>query len=217
MSVAAASAGGAALALMRHGRTAWNRSHRLQGRADPPLDAEGRAEFAGLRPPPPWRDARIVSSPLVRALETAEIIAGGRPITQDARLMEMDFGAWEGLYSQSLADDPGSGFKPIEDWGWQFRPPGGESVAELRERVAPFLREAAAAGAPVLAVCHIGVMRVILAVAHGWDFDGPPPFRVKRRRLYPLRLTPEGRPEPDGPSLQMTQTPPPAARSASCG
>ena len=200
---------------MRHGRTAWNRAHRLQGRADPPLDAEGRAEFTGLRPPPPWDDARLMTSPLRRARETADIIANGRPAATDARLMEMDFGAWEGLLSQTLADDPASGFKPIEDWGWSFRPPGGESVSELRARVTPFLQEVAAAGTPVLAVCHIGVMRVILAVAHGWDFEGPPPFRVKRRRLYPLMLTPEGQPEPDGPSLQLVRTTP--ARSASCG
>ncbi|MBX2856529.1 MAG: histidine phosphatase family protein, partial [Rhodobacteraceae bacterium] len=191
--------------------------HRLQGHADPPLDAEGRAEIADLRPPPSWREARLVTSPLARAQETAEAIARGRPVSTDARLMEMDFGVWEGLYSQALADDPSSGFKPIEDWGWSFRPPDGESVLELRERVTPFLQDVAAAGFPVLAVCHIGVMRVILAVAHGWDFEGPPPFRVKRRRLYPLRLTPQGLPEPDGPSIPLVSALDAPAKSASCG
>jgi probable phosphoglycerate mutase len=45
-------------------------------------------------------------------------------------------------------------------------------------------------------VCHIGVMRVLLAQAWGWDFHGPAPFQIKRNRLYILSL-PDLTPEPD--------------------
>jgi broad specificity phosphatase PhoE len=47
-------------------------------------------------------------------------------------------------------------------------------------------------------VCHIGVMRVLLAHAMGWDFKGAPPFQVKRNRLYLLQIDPTGwRASPD--------------------
>lgn len=197
---------------MRHGRTEWNRAHRLQGRSDIPLDAEGRAEFEGLRPPSDWRMARIVSSPLVRAVETAETIAGGRPVETDARLVELDFGDWEGRRGADLLADPATGFRDVEHWGWEFAPPGGESLRALRARVVDFLRETAQSGEPVIAVCHINVMRVALALAHGWDFDRPAPFRIKRRRLYPLALDADGAPRPAGEPVRLV-----AKETTSCG
>ncbi|MEL6283575.1 MAG: histidine phosphatase family protein [Pseudomonadota bacterium] len=191
------------LALLRHGRTAWNRAHRLQGRTDVPLDEEGRLEVSRLRLPPDWRDARIVSSPLERAIETAELLAPETVVSVEPRLTELDFGDWEGRQGAKLKANPDSGFRDIEHWGWGFRPPNGESLTELRDRVSAYLREVARSTTPVLAVCHINVMRVVLALAHGWDFDGPPPFQIKRGRLYPLRLEADGTPRPDGPAVRL--------------
>lgn len=195
-------AAGARLGLIRHGRTDWNRAHRLQGRTDRPLDVEGRAEIAAHALPPDWAGAQIVASPLSRAVETASLLAAPAPVRQDPRLIEMDFGEWEGRRGADLeAEDPR--FLPIERWGWSYRPPGGESVAELRDRLQGFLAETAAATRPVVAICHIGVMRVILALAHGWGFEGPAPFKVKRLRLYPLSLSPGGVPSSLGAALRL--------------
>lgn len=192
----------ARLGLVRHGPTAWNRAGRIQGRSDIPLDAEACAETAALRLPSPWTAARLVSSPLLRARQTALLLAGREPEIEP-RLTEMDWGAWEGLRGVDLRADAASGYRDIESWGWGFRPPEGESVDALRARLTPWLAEIAAAGGDWLAVCHIGVMRVILALAHGWPFEGPPPFQVKRRRLYPLRLAEDGRPSPAGEAIRL--------------
>lgn len=195
-------AAGARLGLIRHGRTDWNRAHRLQGRTDRPLDAEGRAEIAAHALPPDWAEAAILASPLSRAVETASLLAAAAPVRQDPRLIEMDFGDWEGRRGQDLeAEDPR--FLPIERWGWGYRPPGGESLAELRDRVQGFLADTAAAAKPAVAICHIGVMRVILALAHGWGFEGPAPFLVKRLRLYPVSLSPGGVPSSGGAALRL--------------
>ena len=80
-----------------------------------------------------------------------------------------------------LIADPDSGYRHIEDWSWDFRPPNGESPAEIWARLEPWL---GGLTGDTVAVCHIGIMRVILARAYGWDFLGPAPFKIKRNRLY---------------------------------
>ncbi|MDK3019007.1 histidine phosphatase family protein [Pseudodonghicola flavimaris] len=183
------------LALLRHGHTGWNRQGRIQGASDIPLDDEARASLAALRLPGAWAGAELWSSPLERAAETARLVAGRAPRLVP-ELMEMNWGAWEGQRGLDLLASPDSGFRHIEDWGWDYRAPGGESPRDLWTRLRPWL---ATLDRDAVAVCHIGVMRVLLARAHGWDFDGPAPFRIKRNRLYLLqvsgdRLIPEGEP-----------------------
>ncbi|MBO9476396.1 histidine phosphatase family protein [Shimia sp. R11_0] len=171
-------------AMMRHGHTAWNRAHRIQGRTDIPLDDQARADLSAFALPQEWKEADLYATPLSRARETAQIVAGRQAQVVDA-LIEMDWGRWEGQKGLDLKADPKSGFRDIEQWGWGYRPPGGESAAEVWDRVAPWLfglkRDS-------LAVCHIGTMRMVLAKAYGWDFDGPAPFAVKRNRLFVVEL-----------------------------
>lgn len=172
------------LALLRHGHTPWNRAGRIQGRSDIALDDSARAELAAQALPTPWDSAALISSPLSRAVETAQLVAGRAP-RQEHALTEMNWGNWEGQQGAELITQPGSGYKHIEDWGWDFRPPQGESVAELRDRVLPWAR---ALTQDTVAVCHIGIMRVLLAQAHGWAFSGDAPFRIKRNRLFILEI-----------------------------
>lgn len=172
------------LALLRHGHTDWNRAGRIQGRTDIPLDADARSSLQGLRLPAPWDKAGLVSSPLGRAVETAELVARRRPLAEPT-LMEMNWGDWEGQKGLELAADPTSGFRHIENWGWDFTPPGGESPATLRERLLPW---ALGLEQDTVAVCHIGVMRVLMAQATGWNFTGEPPFQIKRNRLYLIEI-----------------------------
>ncbi|MBO9473866.1 histidine phosphatase family protein [Shimia sp. R10_1] len=171
-------------AMMRHGHTAWNRAHQIQGRTDIPLDDQARADLSAFALPAPWQEADLFASPLMRARETAEIVAGRAPKTAVA-LTEMDWGVWEGQKGVELKADPASGFRDIEDWGWDYRPPEGESPREVWERISPWLL---ARERDTLAICHIGIMRMILAKAHGWNFDGPAPFAVKRNRLFVVEL-----------------------------
>lgn len=172
------------LALLRHGHTHWNRAGRIQGATDIPLDDQGRADLAEFTLPSPWDTADLWSSPLLRAAETARIVSDRDPMLAP-ELSEMNWGQWEGLRGVDLEADPKSGFRHIEDWGWQYHAPEGESPGDLLKRLTPWIdtlkRDA-------VVVCHIGVMRVLLAQAHGWEFDGPAPFRIKRNRLFVLTV-----------------------------
>ncbi len=174
------------LALLRHGHTHWNRAGRIQGRTDIPLDEDARAQLRGLRLPENWNDAELWSSPLKRAVETAELVSGQTPRT-DPALIEMNWGDWEGQHGKDLIADPDSGYRHIEHWGWTYTPPNGEPPAALRDRLVPWAEGLAR---DAVAVCHIGVMRVLMAHATGWAFTGNAPFQIKRNRLYVIEVTP---------------------------
>lgn len=172
------------LGLLRHGHTAWNRAGRIQGRTDIPLDDAARAQLRALRLPDGWAHADIVSSPLARAVETGHLVSGRAP-TEVPALTEMDWGAWEGARGVELSADPNSGFRHIEDWGWDYRPPDGESPADIRARLLPWANTLTR---DTVAICHIGIMRVLMAHATGWNFEGDAPFQIKRNRLFVLHI-----------------------------
>lgn len=172
------------LLLMRHGVTDWNAEHRLQGRTDRPLTQTARDHLASLVVPEVLQALDLHASPLVRARDTATLVFGRKPVVHP-ELTEMNWGAFEGQHGADLIMDETSGYRHVEDWGWEFRPPGGESPNELRARLAPYL---ARLTKPTIAVVHMGVIRVLLAQAHGYDFDGPAPFRIKRDRLYEVEV-----------------------------
>lgn len=171
------------LALIRHGHTDWNRQGRIQGRTDILLDPQAAADLAKLVLPPEWLAADLVSSPLKRAVQTAELI--GHPPRTVAALTEMDWGDWEGKKGLELKADPDSGFRDLEFWGWDYRPPNGESPTDVRARLQGWVK---GLDRDTVAVCHIGIMRVLLAMATGWNFDGPAPFRIKRNRLFVIHM-----------------------------
>jgi len=168
------------LALLRHGHTAWNRDGRLQGRTDMPLDDAARDQLRGMALPEPWGAATLWASPLSRASETAQLVAGRTPKLDDA-LIEMNWGNWEGKLRADLFADPDMDYRDIEDWGWHYTPPNGEPPDALRVRLTAWANGLQGQN---VAVCHIGVMRVLMAIATGWNFDGPAPFQIKRNRLY---------------------------------
>lgn len=131
------------LVLIRHGETPWTIAKRYQGTTDIPLSPQGirqaKAIARALRPLVP---TRLYTSTLRRARETARKVArelGLRPVT-DARLNEINFGEWEGRYYQRLSQEAGAKFRQWRE-GKLTRPPGGESVGSLRQRVDRFLKE----------------------------------------------------------------------------
>lgn len=150
------------LYIMRHGKTDWNRLHKLQGRTDIPLNAEGRlmAEKASKE----YKDLKIdicYCSPLVRAYETAQIVLKDRniPIITDDRLVEMSFGEYEGIENSLqipncpinvIFKDPASYIKSVG---------GSETFDELFSRTGAFLKE--------VIEPHLKEEKDILIIGHG--------------------------------------------------
>lgn len=158
--------------LIRHGETDWNKTKRLQGITDIPLNAYG-IELAektaeGLKDIP---FDRIYTSPLIRAYKTAEIIRGGRPIeiipTQG--LLEISFGDYEGLtYLPEKYNIPKPGFRKFFDDPEHYdTPPNGESLQHLRERTSSFVRgimdDPANENLTILMAAHGAAIRGILS------------------------------------------------------
>ena len=184
------------LALIRHGATAWNEAGRIQGRADISLSEGGRRSVADLGLPSALQGAAWVSSPLRRAVETAELLGAGEMRTEP-RLIEMDWGAWEGRSLPDLRAELGPAMRENEDRGLDFTPPGGESPRDVQTRLAPWLREVARASAPIVAVTHKGVIRAVLALAMDWDMLGKPPARLDWACAHLFALDPRGNPRPE--------------------
>jgi broad specificity phosphatase PhoE len=150
------------LIVIRHGRTVSNRRGLLLGRADPPLDELGIVQARALADAVGPVD-RIVSSPLLRARQTAE--AFGLPVDIDDRWIELDYGDFDGRPIAEI---------PAETWArWRadpdFAPPGGESLATLRRRVdgACDAIRAAAAEETVVVVTHVSPVKASV----GWALD----------------------------------------------
>lgn len=162
--------------LMRHGKTAWNLTRRVQGRRDVPLADEGRAELARRRLPPELTPDRWFASPLRRAVESARLL-GAEALVTDSRLVEMDFGRWEGRSHAELAAEDPEGLRRAEALGLDMRPPEGETPREVQRRLIDFLAEIDA-GDRVAAVTHKGVIRAALALASGWTMTGAPPWKI---------------------------------------
>jgi probable phosphoglycerate mutase len=160
------------LCFVRHGETDWNLQGRYQGRADPPLCGTGILTARGIAERLA-ADAQllIVSSPLQRATATAGLIANalGAPAALiDARLGEIDFGAWQSLtQAQVKLRWPGV----LRRWKQDpatFRFPDGESLAEARARLCDFLHHPpwpAEHAGTVVAVSHAGMIRLAGLIA----------------------------------------------------
>lgn len=164
--------------LVRHGQTEWNRIGRFQGRADIPLNAEGRREARALALR--LKDQRLTTfytSPLIRAVETANAIAcfyPGLPVIEEPGFTEMDLGSFDGM--------------PARDWEklypdfcrvWRKSPaslrmPGGESLADMQARALEALKRIIAACTPdsrVLICSHNFVILTLLCHAMDLPLD----------------------------------------------
>lgn len=138
--------------LMRHGRTQANEADVICGHTDLPLDARGEAQAReAAEALQDWRIARIFTSPLIRARQTADTIAAatGAAVEVMATLAERNWGAWEG--------------RPRAELRRQEAPAGGESpevfTARMRGAFAVIDRDT-----PTLIVAHSGAAREIHAL-----------------------------------------------------
>lgn len=149
--------------LMRHGETDWNKARRLQGQSDVPLNEFG-IELA-IKTAEGLKDVDFdaaFSSPLKRALVTAQTVLGDREVSlvTDERLMEMNFGQSEGQGFDPMKQNPEHPFYAFLCKPECYAPTdGGESIGQAKERAAAFLRERIF---PLEKSC-----RNVLIVAHG--------------------------------------------------
>ncbi|MDD9983102.1 MAG: histidine phosphatase family protein [Gammaproteobacteria bacterium] len=178
------------VAMLRHGVTAWNEEGRIQGRTDVPLSERGRRALTGRRLPARFAAYRVHSSPLARAVETATLLGLGRPVL-DRRLMEMNWGAWEGRTRASVAATDARGVARNEARGPDFRPPGGESPREMQSRITDWARSAARLQSDVVAITHKGVIKATLGLACAWDLVSKSPVRLDWSRVHHFRFDPE--------------------------
>jgi alpha-ribazole phosphatase len=158
------------LYLVRHGAVISIRGKAYIGQVEAPLDEAGVEQAWALRRYlEPVVFHSVVASDLSRSLRTARIIAGKHARVESwAELREIDLGSWDGLSFSEIQsrfpEDFEARGRDLEHW----RPPGGESFADLRGRVLPALRRVLdAARGNVLVVGHAGVNRVILCEALG--------------------------------------------------
>jgi broad specificity phosphatase PhoE len=152
--------------LARHGETDYNVTHRFQGRLPVPLNANGRAQAAELAEQAAAVGfAELWSSPLARALETAQIVGAriGLEPRLDERLVETDCGDWTDRFQDDVeAEDPeGLAAFARADPGFAF--PAGESFAAQTERVLEALDDLTRRPHPVLAVTHGMSIRLAFA------------------------------------------------------
>ena len=177
--------------LVRHGETDWNRSGQIMGEQPVPLNRHGEAQAKRLASFLKSRPIHaLYSSPVVRALQTAEILASMLqvPLTPDQGLTEINVGEWEGQYWKDLTDQFARQqfyTKPEE-----ARPPGGETLCEVQIRAVAAVERARARAAAdrLLFVSHADVVRTILAYYLKFDLKTVRQMRIDHASLTALEL-----------------------------
>jgi len=163
--------------LVRHGQTEWNRVERFRGRADVPLNETGlaQARATGERVAAEWEPVSVYSSPLSRAVRTAEAIAMhfGLPVQICPALADIDYGHWQGLTPDEARER-----WPEEVEAWFSAPqkariPGGETLDDLRARSMSVVKELGDQheGQTIVLVAHTVINRIILLGVLGLGND----------------------------------------------
>jgi len=184
------------IVLVRHGQTDANAAGLLLGRTDPPLNDAGRAQAAAVAERvAALGPERVISSPLLRTVQTAEVVAArcGLRVEIEDRLIEVDYGEYDGLPFTEIPTDL------IRRWRTEadFAPPGGESLESVGVRMAALGVEilGSLGKAPVVAVSHVSPIKAAVCWALGL-----PDLSSWRMRLDNASVT-RLAPGPDGPVL----------------
>jgi broad specificity phosphatase PhoE len=176
------------LLLVRHGEVPSNRELRYVGSSDEPLAEGGMRQAESLAAAlASLPVSTVYSSPLRRAEETGRRIAAARdvPFRLEERLREQSFGSWEGLTrTEALERDRDLVLRWEADLG--SAPPGGESLASVRERVLALAGDLARDHPRewVVLVSHVGPIKALLC-----DALGAPLSTARRMFLDPGTLS----------------------------
>ncbi|HCE27442.1 MAG TPA: histidine phosphatase family protein [Comamonadaceae bacterium] len=182
---------------IRHGETAWNVDTRIQGHLDIPLNDTGlwqARQLARALAGEPL--SAIYASDLQRAHTTARAIAEttGAPLVPEPALRERSFGELEGrTFAEIEAELP----EQARRWRQRdphFAPEGGETLVQLRERIAATTHRLAAqhTGGLVVLVAHGGVLDVLYRLATGQELQAPRTWQLTNAAINRLLWTPEG-------------------------
>ena len=175
------------LAVLRHGETAWTR--RGASRAvrmcrcclESPCHSEHLPRHAHRHQP-------------AAALRRAATLLGAPDAAREPRIIEMDWGEWQGESLAALRARLGEEMRDNEARGLDFRPAGGESPRVVLARLKPWLQEVAQVGEPTLAITHRGVIRALLAEATGWDMRRKPPAKLDWTAAHLFSVDADGTP-----------------------
>lgn len=188
----------AMLHVVRHGQTDWNKAGRYQGHVDVALNNHGRwqairngmalaTHFANIGLSPD--ESRFVSSPLQRARETAQLIRQAcslraDDVHHDDGFVEAAYGRWEGLTLAQARERFPDDFPRRRADRLRFAPDGGESFAQLTERV---MARVSALAAPTVLVCHGGVVKVIFGAYLGLSARQSLSLDIRQDRVFCFR------------------------------
>ena len=162
--------------LIRHGQTEWNRQQVFRGRADIPLSNVGVEQAIALAERLAEEPiAAVYSSPLARALVTAEHVArphGLQPLRVEG-LTDISFGAWEGRPHEEVRQEDGELYARWQSQPHLVRLPDGETLAEVRQRGTAALDDIVTrhSGSTVAVVAHRVVNKVLLCAFFGLGDD----------------------------------------------
>ncbi len=163
---------------VRHGATAANAAGIWQGQQDTPLAPEGAEqirELARVLKEKGLRFDALYASDLRRALDSARILGEvlGLSVRPDPRLRELCLGELAGRAKEDAMEAFAEYFEEAKKEPWHAKPPGGESLAELRQRLLNFFK-GLAPGGRYLVVAHAGPIRVAVWEALGLGEYGQP-------------------------------------------
>lgn len=178
--------------LMRHGETAWNREGRVMGQSPVELNERGRAQVESAVP-----FARsigpeiIITSPLLRARQSAEIIAqglGGIGIVEEAGLEEVQYGRWQGMVYEDLIVD--ADYERYRDCPLTTPTPGGETIGQVQERGVKAILRAIETnpGRRLLFVSHGDIIRTVLCHFMGLELRHFRRIRVDNATFSALQV-----------------------------
>ncbi len=146
------------LVLVRHGETEWSRDLKHTGRSDLPLTEHGRTEAERLRPVFEGRSfARVLSSPLQRALDTCRLAGLGDRAELTDDLLEWDYGEYEGITTAEIREG-----RP-DFYLWRDGCPGGENASDVGARVDRVIEALRSLEGDAVLFSHGHVLRVLTA------------------------------------------------------
>jgi broad specificity phosphatase PhoE len=161
------------LVLIRHGETESNRNRRFAGWSDEHLTEEGREGVVRLARSLGLRGGRLYTSPVRRAIETAEILAAelSLPVHTVHDLHEIELGEWTGLTESEVAERWPSAYRQWLERPDQLEIPGRERLEEVRERAVDAIDQIGKAelsedGATVVVITHLALIRVLWLTAN---------------------------------------------------
>jgi broad specificity phosphatase PhoE len=179
--------------LMRHGETRWNREGRVMGRNPVELSDNGRAQVGAAAVLARSLDLDlIVTSPLVRARQTAGIVAdgvGGIEIIEDPAIAEVSYGRWEGMTYHDLIND--SHYAMYRESPVDYPTPGGETIPDVQARGVDAVHRAVKANPArrILFVSHGDIIRTVLCYFLGLELKFFHRVRIDNAALSGIQIT----------------------------